>query len=472
MATGYRLNANLYRTCALRSLARSRNDHSARALRGYGVRILSTSHINHIVAPLSNNSGKKWQYHDFFTSNHTPVNGRISSPKSGITKRSEASYAIHSQSSTEQDSPPPSSFEMYKPVPPLTFGRTLKIYSQLSKTRLTSLVVLTAMSGVALSPLPVSIPVLLSTALGTTLCSAAANTFNQISEVPFDAQMARTRNRPLVRKAISPLHAACFGLGAGIAGPALLLAYTNPVTALLGLGNIFLYSGVYTALKRRSVLNTWVGAVVGGIPPLMGWAACGGSLLPSVSTPMSVYLPPFLASTDFATQLATNLPIWTGHLMTMAPVLDNPLAPLVLFLFHYSWQFPHFNSLSYLVRSSYAQAGYSMLSVTNPSKNALVSLRHAVFMTVLTTVFVPLAGITTWTFALTSLVPNAVLLQWSWKFWRTGGEQAAKTLFHHSLWYLPAILGLMMYHKRGMDWMNWLGLSKEDTKEESIVKTQ
>jgi protoheme IX farnesyltransferase len=352
---------------------------------------------------------------------------------------------------------------MYKPVPPLTFSRTLKIYSQLAKTRLTFLVVLTAMSGVALSPLPVSIPVLLSTALGTTLCSAAANTFNQISEVPFDAQMARTRGRPLVRKAISPLHAACFGVATGVSGPALLLAYTNPLTALLGLGNIVLYSGVYTALKRRHAVNTWVGAVVGGIPPLMGWAACGGSLFPSPTTPMSIYLPSFLASTDISTHLANNLSAWTDNLIITTPVLDNPLAPLVLFLFHYSWQFPHFNSLSYVVRSAYAQAGYSMLSVTSPSKNALVSLRHAIAMVVLTTVFIPLSGLTTWAFALTSLIPNAVLLTWSWRFWKYGGEKTATILFGHSLWYLPTILGLAMYHKRGMDWTSWLGISDEET---------
>ncbi|KAG8983905.1 Protoheme IX farnesyltransferase, mitochondrial, partial [Tulasnella sp. 427] len=88
--------------------------------------------------------------------------------------------------------PPPHVTE-YKPVPPLTLARLPKIYMQLSKARLTTLVVLTAMSGVALSPLPATLPVLLGTAAGTALCSATANTINQIIEVPFDAQMARTR---------------------------------------------------------------------------------------------------------------------------------------------------------------------------------------------------------------------------------------------------------------------------------------
>lgn len=363
------------------------------------------------------------------------------------------------------------SLEHYKPIPPLTLGTTLKVYAQLSKARLTVLVVLTAMSGVALSPLPVGLPVLLGTALGTTLCSAAANTFNQISEVPFDAQMARTRNRPLVRKAISPFHAACFGAATGIAGPAILLAYAGPVTAALGLGNILLYSGLYTALKRRSVANTWVGGIVGAIPPLMGWSACGGSLLPTTSTPISLYLPSFLSSTDLYASLATQLPTITDGLVTLTPTFDNPLAPLTLFLLHYAWQFPHFNPLSHLVRTSYAQAGYAMLTILDPKKNALVSLRHAIFLVFLSSFLVPLSGLTNWAFALTSLVPNAVLVHWSWKFYRFGGEKIARTLFAHSLWYLPVMLGLMMFHKRGMEWLEWLGLQSSEETEVKPVES-
>jgi protoheme IX farnesyltransferase len=55
----------------------------------------------------------------------------------------------------------------------------------------------------------------------------------------------------------------------------------NPLTAALGAANIFLYAGVYTPLKQISVANTWVGAVVGAIPPLMGWAAAAGQLEPA-----------------------------------------------------------------------------------------------------------------------------------------------------------------------------------------------
>ncbi|KAK7051090.1 Protoheme IX farnesyltransferase, mitochondrial [Paramarasmius palmivorus] len=304
------------------------------------------------------------------------------------------------------------------------------------------------MSGVALSPLPTTVSTLLATAVGTALCSASANTFNQLQEVPFDAQMARTRMRPLVRRAITPLHAAGFGLATGIAGPAVLWTMVNPTTAVLGLSNIILYAGVYTWMKRRSYFNTWVGAVVGGIPPLMGWTACGGQLLPSESYPIHLFLP-------------TSLPVDLA-------MVDNPLAPFALFMLLFSWQFPHFNPLAHLVRGSYAQAGYSMLSVLDPKKNALVVLRHALLLVPICSVLAPLSGLTTWWFALTSLFPNAISVHASWEFWKKGGEKEARVLFRHSLWYLPVMLGLMMIHKQGVDWKQWMGIREEDAEESKL----
>ena len=159
-------------------------------------------------------------------------------------QQSRESHLDHNQLSHLISSYPPSpSVVPYKPLERLTLPRLLSVYAQLAKARLSTLVVLTAMSSVALSPIPTTVPVLLSTALGTTLCSASANTLNQLQEVPYDAQMARTRNRPLVRHAITPLHALGFGVITGIAGPALLWTCVNPLTAGIGVANIFLESG-------------------------------------------------------------------------------------------------------------------------------------------------------------------------------------------------------------------------------------
>lgn len=332
----------------------------------------------------------------------------------------------------------------FKEVDVLTPRRLLKIYAQLSKSRLTILVVLTAMSGVALSPLPATVPILLSTAVGTALCSASANTLNQLQEIPYDAQMARTRQRPLVRRAISPLHAAGFATVTGVAGPAVLWFMANPITACLGATNIVLYAAAYTWLKRKSVSNTWVGAVVGGIPPVMGWTACGGKILPSADYPIHLFLPSFL----------TEAPLEMS-------MIDNPLGAFALFMLLYSWQFPHFNSLSHFIRGSYAQAGYKMLCVLNPQKNALVALRHSLLLVPICSILFPLSGLTTWAFAITSLVPNAICIRGSWAWWRRCGEKEARISFQNYLWYLPVMLALMMVHKQGLEWRHWVGMQDE-----------
>jgi len=346
-----------------------------------------------------------------------------------------SSFFFHNATVTQElESPPmavtpipqqPVPLASYRPIPALTPTRLLGIYAQLSKARLSAFNVLVAMSGVALSPLPTTVPVLLSTALGTALCSASANTLNQLQEVPYDAQMARTRGRPLVRRAVSPAHAAAFAVCTGVAGPALLWAMCNPTTALLGAANIALYAGPYTWMKRRSVWNTWVGAVVGAVPPLMGWAAVGGTLDPSAA-----------------------------------------LAPWALFAFMFSWQFPHFNSLAQFVRGAYAQSGYRMLAVLDPRKNRLVALRHVLLLTGICSALVPFSGLTTWTFALTSLVPNAIWVRAAWQFNKFGSDAHARRVFMHSLWWLPVVLGLMIVHKNNVDWLQWVGLRVTDEEKE------
>lgn len=71
-------------------------------------------------------------------------------------------------------------------------------------------------------------------------------------------------------------HAAAFAAVTGFAGTALLYACVNPLTCYLGAANYLIYTGVYTPMKRRSTMNTWVGSVVGALPPVMGWAAATG----------------------------------------------------------------------------------------------------------------------------------------------------------------------------------------------------
>ena len=76
----------------------------------------------------------------------------------------------------------------------------------------------------------------------------------------------------------SPLHAVSFAVISGSLGLTILTVGVNPLTAALGAFNLGLYSFVYTPMKRYSIANTWVGSVVGAIPPVMGWTACTGSI--------------------------------------------------------------------------------------------------------------------------------------------------------------------------------------------------
>ncbi|KAJ1988402.1 Protoheme IX farnesyltransferase, mitochondrial [Dimargaris cristalligena] len=287
-------------------------------------------------------------------------------------------------------------------VRPARWSEHIGLYQELSKSKLASLVVLTTMCGYAVAPGAMDLPTLLYTTVGTGLCVASANTFNQWIEVPYDAQMMRTRNRVLVRGALTPLHAFSVGVLSGTAGIVTLATLVNPLTAVLGAANIVLYSFVYTCLKRVSIVNTWVGAVVGALPPMMGWTACLNSLDPGA---------------------------W--------------LLGIVL----YAWQFPHFNSLSWPLRKDYSRAGYRMTVVTNPALNARVSLRYSVLLAPLSLLF-PYFDVTTWWFALDSMIVNLYLIYRSYQFWQHSSDRTYRPLFFASLVHLPVYLLLLLFHKK------------------------
>ncbi|XP_068024755.1 protoheme IX farnesyltransferase, mitochondrial [Melanerpes formicivorus] len=283
------------------------------------------------------------------------------------------------------------------------------ILARLSKIKLTALVVSTASAGFAMAPVPFDLTCFLLASLGTGLASCAANSINQFFEVPFDSNMNRTKNRPLVRGQLSPLLAVCFAASCGVPGITLLTLAVNPLTGALGAFNIFLYTCCYTPLKRISIANTWVGAVVGAIPPVMGWTAA------------------------------------TGSLDAGALLLGGIL---------YSWQFPHFNALSWGLREDYSRGGYCMMSVTHPGLCRRVALRHCLALIGLSTA-APLLDITTWTFPLISLPLNLYISYLGFRFYRDADRSSSRKLFFCSLWHLPLLLLVMFTCKKSF-------LEKED----------
>ncbi|KAJ8283481.1 hypothetical protein COCON_G00023310 [Conger conger] len=278
----------------------------------------------------------------------------------------------------------------------------LGVYARLSKIKLTALVVATAAAGYAMAPVPFDPSCFLLASLGTGLASCAANSINQYFEVPFDSNMNRTKNRPLVRGQISPLHAVLFAAGCGVSGVSMLALAVNPLTGFLGALNVALYTCCYTPLKRLSIANTWVGAVVGAIPPVMGWTAATGSLDPGA--------------------------LLLGGLL-------------------YCWQFPHFNALSWNLREDYSRGGYRMMSVTHPTLCRKVALRHCLGLLGLSGL-APALGVASWSFPLVALPINLYISGLALRFYSRADRASARSLFFCSLWHLPMLLLLLLSCKR------------------------
>lgn len=177
------------------------------------------------------------------------------------------------------------------------------------------------------------------------------------------------------------------------------------MTTALGAANILLYAGVYTPLKQISPVNTWVGAVVGAIPPLMGWAS------------------------------ATH-----GQLDPGAFVLAAAL---------FFWQLPHFLALSWLCKEDYIRGGFRMISALDRfgKRTSAAALRNAVYL-------LPLgaaayyANVTTQPFAWEAAALGGMMLVPAARFYMSPGQQTARKLFKASLLYLPLTLAAMAVHRQ------------------------
>lgn len=342
-----------------------------------------------------------------------------------------------------------------------SFRRQFSLYLSLSKPRLSMLVVLTAMSSYALYPVPdflspsigLDAPSLSPLTLaflttGTALCSASANALNMLYEPDTDARMSRTRNRPLVRGLLTQRKAVMFAVLAAATGIGALYLGVNPTVAALGATNIILYAGVYTPMKRLHCFNTWVGAIVGGIPPLMGWAAAAG-------------------------ETATRNGGFEELLLTKDAIGGWLLAALL-----FAWQFPHFMALSWSIRDEYKVAGHKMLAWVNPARNARVALRYSI-------AFFPICfglcavGVTEWSFAVTSLPINIWLTREAVRFYKHEGFQgSARGLFWASVWHLPVVMVFALAQKKGMWSRVWTAAfgepdledDEEDWEEDEIVE--
>jgi protoheme IX farnesyltransferase len=288
---------------------------------------------------------------------------------------------------------------------------------ELSKAKLSSLVVATTAAGFLSAGGP--LVTMGYCCAGTALCASSAAAWNQILEIDRDARMKRTYPRPLVQGDMTVPQAAVAATAWGVTGVGLLAYGTDPYTTLLGGGNIILYAGLYTYLKPRSQINTWVGAVVGAIPPVMGWSAATGG-----------------------------------------QILDIECLLLGATLFY--WQLPHFLALAYMHRVDYARGGFQMVSVVEESKTGPLIVRNAWYLSSIP-VLSTLTGVTSTMFALEGLLLNGYALKVAYDFQQDPSNQRARKIFLTSLWYLPCLLMLWLLHSKTWD---------EKASEDNVIRKQ
>jgi len=198
----------------------------------------------------------------------------------------------------------------------------LRDYAELTKLRVTSLIVMTAWCGYFFGAHKAGVSWinwgLFHSLLGIGLVSSGTAALNEVMEHDVDAHMRRTALRPIPTGRMSLLHASVVGVLAAVGGSIYLAVFTNPMTGLLTFLTSVVYLAAYTPLKRVSPICTFVGAFPGAMPGVLGWTAVRGRL-------------------EWGT--------------------------LVLFAILFVWQFPHFFSIAWLYREDYAKGGVRMLPV-------------------------------------------------------------------------------------------------------------
>ncbi|MFT4974693.1 MAG: protoheme IX farnesyltransferase [Myxococcota bacterium] len=278
-------------------------------------------------------------------------------------------------------------------------GRLLSDLLALTKPRLSLLVIITASGGLWLSGSATDPLTALAAVTGTTMVVAAANTLNNYLERESDKDMARTALRPLPSGRMTANTALAFGLVLTAISIPMLTFATTPLAGLLASIALLLYVLVYTPLKRRSSINTLVGAVPGALPPLIGWTAATGQL---------------------------------------------DVGGLLLFALLFLWQIPHSLAIMIYRQKEYDSAGLVML----PSEHGIEATRRQMLLYTFALLPLPLLLMHAHVSGLLTVVVGTGLgLWWLWKAWdgflNEGGPKWARSFFLSSLVYLCGMFAIL-----------------------------
>ncbi len=280
---------------------------------------------------------------------------------------------------------------------------TLRLHQflALTKPRVLSLILFTAVIGMLLAaPGMVALQPLVVGAIGIALVAGAAAAINCLLEQRIDAQMARTRARPLPMRQIHSAEALAFAAIVGAIGVALLYSFVNPLTMWLTVATFVGYAFVYTVvLKPRTPQNIVIGGAAGAMPPVLGWAAVTGEV-----------------SAD----------------------------ALLLFLIIFAWTPPHFWSLALYRRKEYAKVGVPMLPVTHGER---YTRRHVLLYTVV------LFGVSLLPFCTrmsgliyvaSAVVLGGIFLAHAVKLYRRYSDRLAHATFRFSIVYLALLFAALL----------------------------
>jgi len=282
-------------------------------------------------------------------------------------------------------------------------GGTLRQFYELTKPRVVSLIVFTAVIGMVLATEPGTLPPLspaLFATIGIALVAGAAAAVNCLIEQKIDAVMARTRGRPLPSGNVNSLQTLVFAGVVGGVGLLVLHNLVNTLTMWLTLATFVGYAIIYTVvLKPLTPQNIVIGGASGARPPVLGWAAITGEVSP---------------------------------------------AALVLFLIIFAWTPPHFWALALYRKHEYAKAGIPMLPVTHGDRFTQLSvLLYTVilFACSLLPFAIRMSG---WLYVVSAVVLGGVFLWYSWRLYTNYSDWLARRTFRYSILYLTLIFAALL----------------------------
>jgi protoheme IX farnesyltransferase len=278
------------------------------------------------------------------------------------------------------------------------------LFLALTKPDVSFLVVMTTAAGYALGTQgPLDWLRMAHTVFGTTLIAAGTSALNHYIERDTDALMRRTASRPLPSGQLQPREALWFGAGLLFFGTLYLALASNALATLLGVLTSATYLCVYTPLKRRTTLATFIGAFPGAVPPLIGWAAARGTI---------------------------TINAW------------------ILFAVLFLWQFPHFDAISWVYREDYRRAGIQMVPVRDhEGKRTFREILLTSALLVPVSLLPAVTGLAGAHYFFGALVLGIMLVEVC--LWAAAAKSnvRAKWLMHATVLHLPLLLGLLIYDK-------------------------